>query len=469
VAVSVRRMVVPLLVVVVAALVRAVTAEAVSESDDTPDAVGADKGDLSVEAIDASSGSPLAVRVRVVPRSPLRDEQVLVARDGTVHQALDSGGYRVLVTHGPEWSVSEHEVEVAPERPVRLRAALSRLVDGRHLTACELHVHTRESPDSEIALEERIDSLLAEDVHFVVLTDHNVVTQGREALAAAGIGSLPGVEVTTWDPEFGHFNVFPRSHAPRYKRTSSLELLREVRSELESFIQINHPRLEPHIGYFSLSGYVRALGRTKAGEPLSFDAVEVWNGYDLSSPRRRDEIFLDWLALAARGQRISATGGSDAHATSRAPYVGYPRTYVSVPRLRAGQPQEVLAALKQGRSFVTNGPLLAVDVLGKGPGDLLRVTSPEQTLTVRVQLDSPAWMGPFALEIWLGEQRVVAQALAAPPPGERTQRTTARFELMVGEARSLVVAARGEASMQALLARDARPYAFTNPIWIEGG
>jgi predicted metal-dependent phosphoesterase TrpH len=463
------RIIVALLIVLVAALLRAVTAEAVAANVRATNGTEDDRGELDLHALDADTGAALPVRIRLIPRSPLRDEQVMIARHGSARSALAPGGYRVLVTHGPEWSISEHDVEVRAGRITEVRAALTKLVEGRQYSACELHMHTTESPDSEITLAERIASLMAEDVHFAVVTDHNVVTDAGAALEAAGIGSLPGLEVTTWAPEFGHFNVFPRTQAPRYSRTNPNELLREVRSAPDSFIQINHPRLEAHIGYFSLGGYIRELGRMAPEYPLAFDAVEVWNGYDLGSVARRDEIFQDWLALTARGQRISATGGSDAHAIDRPPYVGYPRTYVHVPRERARNAREILMALKQGRSFVTNGPLLDVRVHGKGPGDLVVLSGDNRTISLDVQLDAPTWMGSFEVEVWLGEQRVASELLSDTTPGELSQQATVRLQLDVGDARSLVVAAHGSASLRALLGRDARPFAFTNPIWIEGG
>lgn len=422
-------------------------------------------GRLSLEAVDADTGAPLAVRVRLSPRALLQDERVWVDRRGRLDVRLTSGSYKVSVTHGPEWSVVERDLTIVAGTTVELRAELTREVDARAFTGCDLHVHTAESPDSNLDLSARIDTLLAEDVHFAVLTDHNRVTDAVSALGEAGIGALPGVEVTTWNPELGHFNVFPVQRAPRYQHTDADSLLRALRKETDSFVQVNHPRLEGHIGYFELSQFQRATGRGTSAFPLSFDGIEVWNGYDLAAPGRRDEVFRDWLAMVARGQRITATGNSDSHKAGLAPYVGYPRTYVHVPRDKARVPGKVLAALKHGRAFVTNGPILDVHVRGKGPGDTVSLAHAEHAVHVRVDVMAPRWMLLREVEVWLGEERVATLPLA--PHEVHAARYTVSTDVAVRDQRSLVVTVRGEASMKPLIGRSSvTPYAFSNPVWL---
>src|SRR5262249_46536953 len=146
-----------------------------------------------------------------------------------------------------------------------LTAVLRREVYADDLTACDLHVHTSHSPDGQLSPDERALSLAAEDIDFAVITDHNRVTDLAPQLAGSARSSLPGVEVTTWAPEFGHFNVFPRHSVPRFRGTSAGALLDELRAERGAFVQINHPRLEDHIGYFVLADLARLGTR---GTPL---------------------------------------------------------------------------------------------------------------------------------------------------------------------------------------------------------
>jgi hypothetical protein len=415
-----------------------------------------DRAALSIRAFDAASGAPLAVRVRLVPRRLLGEAQVHVDAAGRFDLSLAAGDYDLVVSHGPEWSLHEARLALTAGSQRVLPVSLERAVQAERFSACDLHVHSAHSDDADVSLATRAASLQAEDVHFAVLTDHNTVTNGAlERLAAHGIGSLPGVEVTTWEPEFGHFNVFPARRAPRYRHTHEAALLSELRRDSDAFVQINHPRLERHIGYFAL----HPPGRHK---PLPFDALEVWNGYDLTRPERREALFREWLGLLARGQRIVATGGSDSHHL-RLPFVGYPRTYVDVPRAQARDAKRVLQALRAGRSFVSSGPILALRAAGLVPGDTLSL-GPDQThVSVELQVDGPAWMDLSRVELWLDQQRVLSADLAP----EKPRAAPLRFELPIAHQHSLVAVVRGERGMRALIGRDsAQPYAFTNPIWI---
>ncbi|MET0283303.1 MAG: CehA/McbA family metallohydrolase [Polyangiales bacterium] len=438
------------------ALFSALTAGAVAV--DVPGRVDSDAlGELSIVAIDRDTGKPLAVRARVSPRSPLRDDRVLVDREGKLGARLRPGRYRVTVSHGPHWSLDERDVDLEPGATLTVRAALRREVDAARFTACDLHVHSDESPDSNLELQARIDTVLAEDVQFVVLTNHNKVTRAEQALARAGIGTLPGLEVTTWAPELGHFNVFPRASVPKYAGTNAVELLKELRKDERSFVQMNHPRLEGHIGYFELAHFDRESGRGSGDFPLAFDAMEVWNGYDLAEDARRDEVFADWLALVSRGQHIHATGNSDSHKAGLLPYVGYPRTYVHVPRAEALRGDKILAALKHGRAFVSNGPLLDVRVHGRGPGETVHLARTASEVEVEVEAQAPDWMELSEITLWLGSERAVTI------PAD----TRVKLSLPLGEQRSLVATVRGKGSMKPLLGRSGvAPFAFTNPIWI---
>lgn len=453
------------MVALAVAFASVLTANAVANETSKERDLGTRLGYVALEVIDSGTGRLLPARIRLVPRGPFAEGRVRIAQHGRLEAALAPGVYRLFVTHGPEWSIFERELTVVAGSALRLRAALAREVDAAAFTACDLHVHTSASPDSDLEVAARADTLLAEDVQFAVITDHNHVTDAVAELAARGIAALPGVEVTTWAPEFGHFNAFPRAHAPPYQSTDARALLAALREEPEGFVQINHPRLEDHIGYFAHAHFDRASGRIDPAFPLAFDAIEVWNGYDLAASARRDEVFADWLALLARGHRLSATGSSDSHRAGRLPFAGYPRTYVRVPRAAAHAPGRVLAALKQGRSFVTNGPLIDVRVRDKGPGESVRLGRRERRLPVQVELAAPRWMLLREVEVWLGRTRVVRQTLAG---ADRDGALRVWLEVPVDDALSLVVAVRGSASMEALLGRaDVAPYAFTNPIWIE--
>jgi TolB protein len=96
-----------------------------------------------------------------------------------------------------------------------------------------------------------------------------------------------------------------------------------------------------------------------------------------------------WYQLLNLGFRIPAAGGTDAmanYASLRGP-VGMNRVYARVP---AGElkPQEWMAALKAGRSFATNGPLLGFTLGGAEIGDELKFDAGQPRVQFSVHLRS---------------------------------------------------------------------------------
>ncbi|MBV9344018.1 MAG: CehA/McbA family metallohydrolase [Gammaproteobacteria bacterium] len=85
-----------------------------------------------------------------------------------------------------------------------------------------------------------------------------------------------------------------------------------------------------------------------------------------------------WYRLLNLGFRLPAAGGTDAmadYATLRGP-VGLNRVYASVPD-GALTSADWLASLRAGRTFATNGPLLAFTLGGEGPGGTLELAAPQ--------------------------------------------------------------------------------------------
>jgi hypothetical protein len=224
-----------------------------------------------------------------------------------------------------------------------------------------------------------------------------------------------------------------------------------------------------------------------------FDLLEVWNGYDLARPDTMLAVFTEWLAMLGRGRRVTATGNSDSHKI-RHVWAGYPRTYVRTPG-GTSEPAAVLAALRQGRAFVTSGPFLEASVGDAGPGDVTVVR--EGVATVRVVARAPAWMALTQLEIWHDGAVVRSAAIPAQEPAagaRENARTSAerprrgarqadprthsdadlRFEttldVPITHDGYIVVLVRGEQTMDIAFGRAGiPPIAFTNPIWLDAG
>ena len=95
------------------------------------------------------------------------------------------------------------------------------------------------------------------------------------------------------------------------------------------------------------------------------------------------DVLADWYRLLDCGLRVPLVGGSGKDSNAIA--LGAVRTYA---RLADGQPFGYAAwvdAVKAGRTFVTNGPLLNFTADGFGPGATLPIPAEGKTVSVRVE------------------------------------------------------------------------------------
>lgn len=424
----------------------------------------ADAGLLRVCVTDPA-GLPLAARVRVEPqtwrermRLELRGEDVqrVVRLQGAEELQLAPGQYRVVVSRGPEWSLHRAPLRIAAGQVLEHTVVLERQAALPGWRAADLHLHTARSQDAEHHGGVSPLALRAEGIELAVASDHNQIGD-----LGAGIDSLAGAEVTTWNPEIGHFNAFPLQRLPQWRGTSPAALLAELKRDPQVFVQVNHPRLEHHIGYFALGGF-DGVSFAQPGFHLDVDGIEVWNGFDLGRPREVLRLLAEWRGLVARGRRLTATGGSDSHGAP-GHHAGYPRTYV-----RADTAAELAPALKAGRAFVSNGPLIGFEVNGQGPGETLHVRA-DRLLAVSLRVLAPEWLQVERAELWAGE-RCVWEAQIAPARAGEALRFSAEVPLRHDGARSLLAIVRGGSGLADLLGRsDAEPLAFTNPVFLVAG
>ncbi len=450
-------------------------------------------GTVRLRARDAVTREPIAVRARLIPAkgtSPLAlgpDYRASGARDtvvslhGDADVPVPSGSYRVLVTHGPEWSLLDTNVEVTETFSPRIDALLRHEVDPGAWISADLHVHSEPSPDSEVSLEDRLVSLEAEGVGFVAPTDHDLVTDLAPTARELGLRhmlTLPGVEITTTDPVLGHFNAYPMPRdvtlpgngAPdpvNVEPALLFESLHELDPDL--MIQVNHPRIEGGIGYFDVMSFDAETGAADPRFSAAFDAIEVFNGFDLARPANVEAVFRDWLAILSRGQRVVGTGASDSHQV-RYQLVGYPRTYVQVADTETSDPRAVMRGLKAGHAFVSSGPFLEAHIGDAGPG--FEAAATEGHIKLEVSVRAPHWMAVDRIEVFVGRERMIDQpiAKAAEDPCARVPapRLLQTYDLTLERDDFVVVRVSGATPMDDFLGRkDVPPTAFTNPIFVD--
>jgi TolB protein len=164
-----------------------------------------------------------------------------------------------------------------------------------------------------------------------------------------------------------------------------------------------------------------------------------------------------WYRLLNLGYRIPTGAGTDAmanYADLRGP-VGMNRVFLDTGGDQS--PGALLAALKAGRTFASNGPLLGLEVDGKHPGDV--IPRPNATkLHYHVALRSPV-----AVEhLELVENGKVVKFFALT--GDR-RKFDAEGDLPVSTSGWLLLRAWNAGSDPEVL--DLYPYATTSPVYLE--
>jgi len=164
-----------------------------------------------------------------------------------------------------------------------------------------------------------------------------------------------------------------------------------------------------------------------------------------------------WYRLLNLGFRLPAGAGTDAmanYASLRGP-VGMNRVF-----LETGgdmRPEAIKTALKEGRTFASNGPLLGLEVDGKHPGGMISRSAPAK-LHYRVALRSPVAIRH--LELVQNGKVVKSFSLA----GDR-RKFDGEGEVQADVAGWLLLRAWNEGADPQVL--DLYPYATTSPIYLE--
>lgn len=513
----------------------------------------APSGTLRVTVLDAA-GEPTPGRVFVgcegaCPNRPTANDQdisfdalsadaaavIYVGMDGIAEIPLVPGDYKVTVSRGPEWSVWPADAIQTGGAPVTViggeqtdaAAEIAHVVDTSGAVSGDYHVHGINSPDSPVALRDRVLNFLGEGVDVLVGTDHDFVTDYGQTIAALGAGAqlqaISGVEVTTSD--YGHYNGFPIAADPEDRSGGALDWGRGAEPGLtpdeilqwiddqpgEQVVMVNHPdKLINSLEVDILSGVSRAdptLFRLPAVEPdpetgdtglwtERFNSIEIYNReFSVSYVNHRMRW---WLMLLGKGFTPTATAVSDTHTFFKKPGGG-PRSYSfsDAPYSTAG----LVEAVKSGRVIGTNGPFFRFEAQFEdttvGLGETLAVPVGDRARFF-VHLDLPEWMEVDTLEVlsnledaiivpvgeerrepieptltipieWLPEHTQVA---ATGDLEHRHKVQTIEFELPVTADAYVVVMIRsagdGAPSMYPIVPNaSTRPLAFSNPIYLD--
>ena len=392
---------------------------------------------------------------------------------GSATLTLPPGRYTVLATRGLEWAPVTRTVTVTAGTGASERIRLERLADlpAQGWWSGDMHVHMnygghyRNDPARLRAQAE------AEDLH--VVEDLIVNKEQRVpdvALFATGLDPVSTATTlvkhdqeyhTSWWGHTGHLALRDRLILPDYAGYAD--------TAAASLFPDNATIMDLAHAQGAISGYVHPfdppMPDPAAADPLTnglpidvalgkADYMEV---VGFSDHRVTADV---WYRLLDCGFRLPAGSGTDAmanYASLRGP-VGMNRVFA-----RAGAKLDYaawIAAIKAGRTFATNGPVLSFRIDGHDIGDEIVLPAGASALEAKVSLRSI---------VPLEKLEVVGRGgVAATIPLERGgTRADATISLPADRSGWYTLRAWSSSSAEPVL--DIYPFATTSPIYVTVG
>lgn len=399
---------------------------------------------------------------------------------------LPAGTYLAAASRGPEFTREARTLEVLAGENPDLNFTVDRAFATPGLVSFDPHMHTIFS-DGSLSIADRLRSLVAEGVDVGVSTDHNFIIDYGPEQEKLGLKSdlavIVGNEVTARGGSI-HYNSYPvkpRLDEPGRGAVSIEDDTPAVLFKLSrdkdpgSIVQVNHPRSRG-LGYF-LTYKLDPDKAAFADAPfdMDFDVMEAMNGVRHGGANL--DTIRDWFHFLNRGYSVKVVGSSDAHGYDGGE-TGYSRTFVLYdgPEGAGLDQASLIRAVKEGRSFVSNGPIVSVRAGRKATfGDTLTAKGGKVDLDVTVT--GAPWLDVSEVRIIVnGERRETLAAGGRGEGGVGTLKLERRVRLTLDRDAWIAVEVLGRKSMfPGLQARagDGRPesaalpYALTNPIYVD--
>jgi hypothetical protein len=371
-----------------------------------------------------------------------------VSRPFTI--TLPAGRWRLAVARGLETLPVFEEFEVAPNQQIRRRVSLRRWVNMPRLGwySGDDHIHhPRLKPEHDQLL---MTWARAEDLHVANILRMGDIKQVYFEQSAFGKASRfqQGDYVLVSGQEDPRTGIDDQGH------TIALNITEPVRDVARYYLydfMFDGVRLQGGLTGYAHSAWAAEWNRRRRPDiyPTWDPTINVVRGKVdfleiLQFLRLGLEDYYDFLNL---GFRLTAAAGSDVPWGST---IGEVRTYAYTGASFSADAW--FEAVKRGRTFVTNGPMLTLTVNRSGPGDEVKLAD-KGTVRVRARAWAPESIGaPKKLEIVVNGN-VVHSAESANPRARELQ-----VEVPVSVASSAWIAARTEADNGAL--------AHTSPVYV---
>tara|TARA_R110002072_G_scaffold8842_5_gene43961 strand:- start:2075 stop:5137 length:3063 start_codon:yes stop_codon:yes gene_type:complete len=371
---------------------------------------------------------------------------------------VEPGDYQLVISRGPRYSAFKQDITITPGQATVVQAEIVKLLDDSGFVHGDFHVHSIDSPDSEVTRAERVAVMLAEGMDFFTPSDHGFRSDFGPTLQSMGVQDLIGVapsgETTTFD--YGHFNSWPVTIDPDNISGGALDWAgpapagmdfpaygsfslppAEIISGLhddpkDNLVQINHIA-----GYFGSSGLAidTAMKPPTSSADLAakrldpsignafddgFDALEVWIG--TNGLGGIDAEFLaqnagDWFNMINQGLVYTGIANSDTHdrrftRTSARTLIANATTN---PPDIAADADGLAANVLAGKAVGTNAPFFLLRADGEFGGVLQRAgLRLEENITMPVDagsdviltatISTPKWAPVDIVEFYVNNQ-----------------------------------------------------------------
>ncbi|MBM3783020.1 MAG: hypothetical protein FJW30_01605 [Acidobacteria bacterium] len=390
--------------------------------------------------------------------------------NGAFKVDLPAGETTLIVMNGLERIPVTRKVTIQPGQTAAVNVALERFTDwkARGWYSGSDHIHMNYGGNLHNTPENMLFMAAAEDLDVVgekiANKDNRVFDHQFFDGPFDTKRSTPGRILSfgqEWRPPFwGHLNLINLSKhliAPfttGYEETaidslypSSTDIYRAAvkQGALGGFVHAFPAEPEKN-GY----GLARGFAHDMALE--SFQYIEIMTSATYAMHGARV-----WHRALNCGYRITAAGGEDSiTGLHRTPILGSGRMYAYMgPKLTW---QGWVEAIRKGRTFVTNGPLLSLTVNGQRPGSQIDVTP---GASVRVAAIVESAFPVDKVELFLNGEPV--QSVDAAPARRHAWNWTIPIP------RSGWLTLRATSSKAAPLADDTHLYAETSPVYVIAG
>ena len=428
----------------------------------------------TVLGADGRSHAPRGVFRRIV--SYTETHYFHAAGEFTVE--LPPGATTVRLKRGVEFRPWEREVTIRSGEESHLEAELERFSDlaASGWMSGDTHVHDLHAGDLRITPADLVAQAEAEAVEVIhalihvdgsrTMGDPARFVAGRHPASTGNVFLRYGQEYrmpfghrTFLNPErlFYPLATGVRGTAREAPFPPLFEYIRRLRAEQGDQVVVGMPH--PYFAY--LAEGIRFDGASPSEIPLDA-ALGVADFFDINCiPSSETGSAAIYARLLNAGFRIAAAGGSDTFSdTSRDPPLGTGRTYVRLPQ--GAGPEDWPLALRAGRSFSTNGPLLELDVDGHGMGDEAERPGPAR-LPVRARAVSAVPMERLMVlvngEVW----RETTGDPAADPVAGSPFELEVSGELELQDSAWIAVRAEGPRSVWTT---DSSLFAHSSPVYV---